>query len=85
MQKAFLHLITGEKGMTVVDICGESIDRDAARHIQSPILRAAVEARLDIEEGIKPSSPIACICVPMQPGSNYGDHKDYSRHRAQPE
>ena len=71
--------------MKVVEICGQTIDRDAARHIESPILRAAVEARLDREEGLTPSSPIACTCLPTRPGSNYGDHKDYSRHRAYPE
>ena len=71
--------------MKVVEICGEKVDRDAARNIQSPILRAAVEARLDMEEGISPSSPIACTCLPTRPGSNYGDHKDYSRHRVTPE
>jgi hypothetical protein len=67
--------------MKVIEICGEKIDRDAVRNIQSPILRAAVEARFDIEDGIKPNSLLACVCLPTQPGSNYGDHSNYSRHR----
>jgi hypothetical protein len=71
--------------MKVVEICGERLDREAAQNISSPILRAAVEARLDLEEGIATTSPIACTCLPTRPGSNYGDHKDYSRHRVVPE